>query len=368
MIHLVANVAPQSSSASAQSDPEHDFNLLRQVLQMTARTQRRTRRLAFQQNAQPRVRTIRYYEDKMPEMLRQNLDQVEMLVSRRTPLESAEEGKTFRLQEPEFKLGQWIDVKDTVGQWLEAQVTKVQDNRVFVHFNGWGTRWDEWIDKDSPRISQFRTYTVQSPLNPFLSPYPCIEADAEDHEIPNRPVLCADLIARYIKCFDRVKKMLVQYLQLKVKLAMQAKVVDCCNQLASQEECKTDIEEFKEEEERLRRLKAQMKLLSGQLSPITDRMGRMMGDMAPYFAFLTHKERTYDMTNSTEFARFPGAQGTGAEQQVPVMPNPGDVASLYELTEQRERRNSNAIQAIFIIAGNRGNSEQGIQTEQSTGA
>eukprot|EP00826_Nyctotherus_ovalis_P007013 TRINITY_DN1171_c0_g5_i2.p1 TRINITY_DN1171_c0_g5~~TRINITY_DN1171_c0_g5_i2.p1 ORF type:complete len:336 (-),score=65.18 TRINITY_DN1171_c0_g5_i2:161-1168(-) len=334
---------------------------------MTARTQRRTRRLAFQQNAQPRVRRMRYHEDKMPEMLRQNLDQVEMLVSRRTPLESVEEGKTFRLQEPEFKLGQWVDVKDTVGQWLEAQVTKIQGSKVFVHFNGWGTRWDEWIEKDSPRISQFRTYTVQSPLNPFLSPYPCIEADAEDHEIPSRPVPCTDLIARYIKCFDRVRKMLVQYLQLKVKFTMQANMVGYYNQLISQEERKTEIEEFREEEEKLRRLKAQMKLLSGQLSPIMDRMGRMMGDMAPYFAFLTHKARGYDITNSTEFTRFPEAEGTDMEQQVPVMPNPGDVALLYEFTEQRERNNSNAIQAIFIIAGSRGNSELGVQIEQSTG-
>lgn len=39
---------------------------------------------------------------------------------------------------------------------LEAQVTKVIDNKVYVHYNGWGSRWDEWIDMNSPRIAIFR--------------------------------------------------------------------------------------------------------------------------------------------------------------------------------------------------------------------
>lgn len=39
----------------------------------------------------------------------------------------------------------------------------IKDNMVFVHYNGWGRRWDEWIDIDSNRIAIFRTYTVGSP-------------------------------------------------------------------------------------------------------------------------------------------------------------------------------------------------------------
>lgn len=38
-----------------------------------------------------------------------------------------------------FFVGQWIDVKDTVNQWLEATVMNVdhESKRVFVHYNGW---------------------------------------------------------------------------------------------------------------------------------------------------------------------------------------------------------------------------------------
>jgi hypothetical protein len=38
-----------------------------------------------------------------------------------------------------FFVGQWVDVKDTVSQWLEATVMAVDliEQRVFVHYNGW---------------------------------------------------------------------------------------------------------------------------------------------------------------------------------------------------------------------------------------
>ena len=68
----------------------------------------------------------------------------------------------------------WLDVKDTIDQWLEAQVTQMRPGQIHVHYNGWGARWDEWIDNDSPRIAVFRTYTVQNPKSIFLSPFPNI--------------------------------------------------------------------------------------------------------------------------------------------------------------------------------------------------
>jgi hypothetical protein len=45
---------------------------------------------------------------------------------------------------------------------------------VNIHYNGWGVRWDEWIDQDSPRLAIFRTYTVQNPKSNYLSPFPNI--------------------------------------------------------------------------------------------------------------------------------------------------------------------------------------------------
>jgi hypothetical protein len=62
----------------------------------------------------------------------------------------------FDFSKSKLEVGQWIDVKDTIDQWLEAQVVKVRNNEAYVHYNGWGTRWDEWIDFSSPRIANFK--------------------------------------------------------------------------------------------------------------------------------------------------------------------------------------------------------------------
>jgi hypothetical protein len=85
---------------------------------------------------------------------------------------------SFDLTKNKYEIGQWVDVKDTIDQWLEAQVINIRVNQAFVHYNGWGARWDEWIDFNSPRIAAFRTYTVQSPTSVFLSPYPQVHCDA----------------------------------------------------------------------------------------------------------------------------------------------------------------------------------------------
>ena len=43
---------------------------------------------------------------------------------------------------------------------------------VLIHYNGWPTRWDEWILFSSPRIAPFRSRTVHSVHSPFISPSP----------------------------------------------------------------------------------------------------------------------------------------------------------------------------------------------------
>jgi hypothetical protein len=63
-----------------------------------------------------------------------------------------------------YFVGQWLDVKDTVSQWLEATVMEVDaaGRRVYVHYNGWPVRWDEWLDFASPRLAPFRTRTLHA--------------------------------------------------------------------------------------------------------------------------------------------------------------------------------------------------------------
>ena len=80
----------------------------------------------------------------------------------------------FDLNKRILAKGQWVDVKDTVDQWLDAQVIEVSDDNKMakIHYNHWSTRWDEWINTNSPRIMPFRYHTRQSTLTNYHSPFP----------------------------------------------------------------------------------------------------------------------------------------------------------------------------------------------------
>ena len=54
----------------------------------------------------------------------------------------------------------------------------IWNERAYIHYNGWGTRWDEWIHLDSERICAFRTHTIQSAASNYLSPNPSVPPDA----------------------------------------------------------------------------------------------------------------------------------------------------------------------------------------------
>ncbi|KAF4027519.1 hypothetical protein GN244_ATG20864 [Phytophthora infestans] len=79
---------------------------------------------------------------------------------------------TTRRGPRQFFVGQWLDVKDTVNQWLESTVMAVADGKVLIHYHGWPTRWDEWIDVDSDRIAAFRTRTLHAQNTQRMSPTP----------------------------------------------------------------------------------------------------------------------------------------------------------------------------------------------------
>ncbi|CAM9834214.1 unnamed protein product, partial [Hapterophycus canaliculatus] len=94
--------------------------------------------------------------------------------------ECKEEGGTSGTREQQqqlrrrFFVGQWLDVKDTVNNWLEATVIDMTNSgsRLQIHYNGWPPRWDEWLSWDSPRIAPFRTRTQHLPQAQHVSPAP----------------------------------------------------------------------------------------------------------------------------------------------------------------------------------------------------
>ena len=134
-------------------------------------------------NTQRRRRVQNFDISDCFESLHQNISNIENLKKCRINYDEEKFNQTrtlvpFDFNKAFYEIGQWVDVKDTIDQWLEAQVIQVKDNQAFVHYNGWGTRWDEWINFNSPRIAPFRTYTVQSSSSLFLSPNPNIPCDA----------------------------------------------------------------------------------------------------------------------------------------------------------------------------------------------
>lgn len=68
--------------------------------------------------------------------------------------------------------GQWIDCLDTVNHWLESTILDVNEDEVYVHYNGWSNSWNEWINKHSNRLAPFRTHTLHSYLSSHYCPTP----------------------------------------------------------------------------------------------------------------------------------------------------------------------------------------------------
>jgi len=58
-----------------------------------------------------------------------------------------------------LQLGEWIDVRDTVNKWCCGNIVEVKDKKVYIHYNGWSEKWNEWMDMSSPRIAKFGRFS-----------------------------------------------------------------------------------------------------------------------------------------------------------------------------------------------------------------
>ena len=95
-----------------------------------------------------------------------------------------------------FEEGDMIDCQDSVKQWYEAVVVDVEEEKIFVHYEGWPTMWDEWIEKNSKRLAPIRTHSSSRSNNttpaatPTASPYssPPTSPNAYARRAPNTPV------------------------------------------------------------------------------------------------------------------------------------------------------------------------------------
>lgn len=53
---------------------------------------------------------------------------------------------------PTHKTVEYLDAYDQTGKWCPAQVMERKEGRVLIHYLGWPTKWDEWVDFQSDRL------------------------------------------------------------------------------------------------------------------------------------------------------------------------------------------------------------------------
>ncbi|CDW74693.1 UNKNOWN [Stylonychia lemnae] len=369
---------------------------------------RRNRRLTFQQNARQYLHTINLNQRESSEVIRQNIWQLRSIIESRNNYSESLEQMTepspansqmkelpaFSLDNRKFEVGQWVDVKDTIDQWLEAQILEIRDNKVFVHYNGWGTRWDEWIEFSSPRLAAFRQYTVQNPRCNYLSPSPNIQPDALNFQSPSATNNeLGGMLNEMVAFMSETSKMIVNFNEQRDNLANQVSTPrDQMVSMRNEEEKKQQIDEFSSLMEFDEERKQQQNLgnsrihinagntsnnryaqadqnpqiihNAAQLAPVMDRLGRMLTDLAPHLNNIvkhhqhrqslqninangpasSHANPQHNQSLTSQDLRNDSIQSAVIEnpnapiivsQQIPIMHSPGEILSVANIFDNR---------------------------------
>lgn len=87
------------------------------------------------------------------------IEAIESII-RGEPLEDVEASDSDEeLSERVFEVGQWVDCRDTVGKWCRAMIVDTKNQHMLVHYDGWASKWDEWMEIGDPRVQIFGRYT-----------------------------------------------------------------------------------------------------------------------------------------------------------------------------------------------------------------
>jgi len=185
-------------------------------------------------------------------------------------IDNTKKFELFDFTKIKLKKGQWIDVKDTIDQWLEAQIIDVKDDKVYIHYNGWGTRWDEWIEMKCDRIRPFRFHTRQSSFTNYQSPYPNVKPDANINMTNN--------LTESESFFDNFDS-------IKGAYEMADNIMNQINILRGNSSNLSDIHAKQRE----------IFILSKKLAPILDRLGRSITDVGGYINFNLRTNKLQDL-------------------------------------------------------------------------
>ena len=163
----------------------------------------------------------------------------------------------------EFKVGQWIDIRDQNLQWIEGQIIEVKDKQVKVHYIGTSSRMNEWIGTNSDRLALFRTYTAQE--NKLNDKYSSAHPNKEDPN-PNDTIHFTK-----VKKFSCISNDIIIFLDV-----IKEKITRILNQKEVLKHNRFDSKDALFDNERYEML------MIMQLYPLLDKFGRLLTDMAYY--------------------------------------------------------------------------------------
>lgn len=231
------------------------------------------------------------------ETIRQALCTVEVLLqSTASHRDFSSLHSAFDLGKRQFRLGQWVDVLDTVNQWLEAQVVEVReaDQMVYINYNGWASRWDEWLECSSPRIELFRTYTKQGVYSAMQSPVPMV-LSASTFAAAETNLEPSDLFPTAQSALLDIKALLSRYRLLSYQVERESQMVRLVQpaqvpgdlpvetESSASDWSSGDLSFYQEDSAPLEVLSAaqtELVVRSRQLAALSDRVGRIMTDLA----------------------------------------------------------------------------------------
>mmetsp|Transcript_36145 Transcript_36145/g.41158 ORF Transcript_36145/g.41158 Transcript_36145/m.41158 type:complete len:670 (+) Transcript_36145:136-2145(+) len=254
------------------------------------------------------------------EALRQTLLSIETIASSRIAPEELKQGESANddinpfdtSTRRSFQVGQWLDAKDTVGDWLEAQITKISDRRCYIHYNGWPNRWDEWIEMGSDRLAVFRTHTSQNSRATLHVPMTQTTADADLERNPARSRAENsdedqsgenNNRSQIVNSTERETNPLGMLAEISHSLSTlqnMLREVNNGSNLSTLSSSTTTITTIGQtDNENKSNIINDVQILQAvQLAPILDRMGRLLTDYAPLLTILGEEEDTESQVTS----------------------------------------------------------------------
>jgi hypothetical protein len=67
-------------------------------------------------------------------------------------------------------IGDVLDAQDIEGHWYAARVQDAKDGKLLVHYEGWPSKWDEWLDRTSPKLLPIKTKSLKETPPPQFAP------------------------------------------------------------------------------------------------------------------------------------------------------------------------------------------------------